>query len=99
MRRGNTEPAIYRRDPNKSGGGTLSVTTVSCPPTAHMVQSISTLAVAVDTLGGYKWRHRGDFSISTFNPPKRANLYENLRKKIIRFFELWGWFGGVQDGN
>ena len=38
----------YSRDPNKSGGGTLTVT---CPPTAHMVQSISRIAVAVDTLG------------------------------------------------
>ena len=42
------------------------------PPTAHMVQSIPTLAVAVDTLGEYKWRHRGDFSISTLNPPPQT---------------------------
>ena len=86
----------YRRDPNKSGGGTQLL---HAPPTAHMVHSISSLAVAVDTLGRYNWRHRGDFSISTFNPPKGANLYQNLRKKNIRFFGLWGWFGGVQGGN
>ena len=27
------------------------------PPTAHCVQKIFTLTVAIDTLGGYKWRH------------------------------------------
>ena len=32
------------------------------PPTAHMVPSISTLAVAVNTIGGYNWRHCGDFT-------------------------------------
>ena len=39
------------------------------PPTALVVHSIFSLAVAVDTLGEYNWRHHGDFSISTFNPP------------------------------
>ena len=71
------------------------------PPslTAHMVHSISSLAVAVDTLDGYNWRHRGDISISTFNPLKRPNLDQNLRIKIIHFSELLEWFGGVQSGN
>ena len=32
------------------------------PLTAHMVQSIFTLEVAVDNIGGYNWRHHGDFS-------------------------------------
>ena len=62
---------IYRRDPNKSGGGTQLL---HAPPTAHMIQSIFLFAVAVYTLGGYNWRHRGDFSISTFNPFKGPNL-------------------------
>ena len=87
---------FYRRDPNKSGGGTQLL---HAPPTAHMVQSIFSFAVAVDTLGGYNWRHRGDFSISTFNPLKGPNLDQNLRKKIIQFSELLEWFGGVQGGN
>ena len=75
----------YRRDPTKSGGGTQLL---HAPPTAHMVHSISSLAVAVDTIGGYNWRHCGDFSVSIFNPPNRPILYQNLRKKIIRFFWL-----------
>ena len=54
----------YRRDPDKSGGTQL----LHAPPTAHMVYSISSIIVAVDTLGGYNWRHRCDFPISTFNP-------------------------------
>ena len=53
-----TTTTDYRRDPNKSGGGTQLL---HAPPTAHMVHSISSLAVAVDTLGGYNWRHRGVF--------------------------------------
>ena len=61
----------YRRDPNKSGGGTQLL---HAPPTAQMVQSIFSFAVAVDTLGQYNWRHYGDFSISTFNPLKGPNL-------------------------
>ena len=69
------------------------------PPTAHMVQSIPTLAVAVDTLGEYKWRHRGDFSISTLNPLNGPVLCQNLKKKIILFFWLLGWFEGVQGEN
>ena len=81
----------HRWDPNISGGGTLSVT---CPPTAHMVHSISSLAVAVDTLGGYNWRHHGDFSISTYNP-KKANFVSKFEKKKILFFRLRVWFGGV----
>ena len=47
------------------------------PPTAHMVQSIPTLAVAVDALGEYKWRHHGDFSISTLNPPNHSKSSKN----------------------
>ena len=31
------------------------------PPTAHMAQAFLSLAVAIYTLGGYNWRHRGDF--------------------------------------
>ena len=91
-----TETYNYRRDPNKSGGGTQLL---HAPPTAHMVRSIFSFAVAVDTLGGYNWRHRGDFSISTFNPLKGPNLDQNLRNKIIQFSELLEWFGGVQGGN
>ena len=71
----------YRRDPNKSGGGTQLL---HAPPTAHMVQSIFSFAVAVDTLGRYNWRHHGDFSISTFNPLKGPNLDQNLRKKSFK---------------
>ena len=59
------------------------------------MHSISSFALAVDTLGGYNWRHRGDFPISTFNPI----LYQNLREKIIQFFGLLGWSEGVQGGN
>ena len=66
------------------------------PPTADMVRSISSFAVAVDTLGRYNWRHRGDFSISTFNPPKGANLFQNLRKKIFDFLGLWGGLEGFK---
>ena len=55
------------------------------PPTAHMVQSIPTLAVAVDTLGEYKWRHHGDFSISTLNPPKPLQKLGKLKKNFFKF--------------
>ena len=72
---------------------------VTCPPTAYMVHSISSLAVAVDTLGEYNWRHRGDFSISTFITPNRPLLGQNLRKNFFQFFGLLCWFGGVQGGN
>ena len=68
------------------------------PPTAHMVQSISSLAVAVDTLGGYNWRHRGDFSISIFNPLNGPILYQNLRKKNYSIFWALGVFWGVLTG-
>ena len=37
---------------------------LAAPPTAHMAQVIFSLPVAVDTIGGYNWRHRGDFWIS-----------------------------------
>ena len=86
----------YRQDPNKSGGGTQSVT---CPPTAHMVQSIPSLAVAFDTLGEYKWRHRGDFSISTLNPPKplqKLGKLNNFFSQIL--IQIWP-FEGVKGGN
>ena len=59
------------------------------PPTAHMVQSIPTLAVAVDALGEYKWRHHGDFSISTFNPLKGPSLDQNLRRKKYSIFRAF----------
>jgi len=54
------------------------------------------LAVAVNTLGD-SWRHRGDFSISNFNPPApsdRPILYQNLRKKKI--FNFFGFGGGLK---
>ena len=69
------------------------------PPTAHMVQSIPTLAVAVDTLGEYKWRHRGDFSISTLNPPKplqKLGKLNNFFSQIL--IQIWP-FEGVKGGN
>ena len=59
------------------------------PPTAHMVQSIFLFAVAVDTLGGYNWRHRGDFSISTFNPLKGPSLDQNLRRKKYSIYRAF----------
>ena len=34
---------------------------LAAPPTAYMAQAIFSLPVAVDTLGGYNWRHRGVF--------------------------------------
>ena len=34
---------------------------LAATPTAHMAQVIFSLPVAVNTLGGYYWRHRGDF--------------------------------------
>ena len=56
------------------------------PPTAHIVQSIPILAVAVDTLGEYIWRHSGDFSISTLNPfkpPKKPKKLNNFFSQIL----------------
>ena len=50
---------IYRQDSNREGPKGLAA-----PPTAHMAQVIFSLPVAVDTIGGYNWRHRGDFWIS-----------------------------------
>ena len=34
---------------------------LAAPPTAHTAQVIFSLPLAVDTIGGYNWRHRGDF--------------------------------------
>ena len=34
---------------------------LASPPTAQMAQAFLSLAVAISTLGGYNWRHRGDF--------------------------------------
>ena len=34
---------------------------LASPPTAQMSQAFLSLAVAIYTLGGYNWRHRGDF--------------------------------------
>ena len=34
---------------------------LAAPSTAHMAQVIFSLPVAVDTIGGYNWRHHGDF--------------------------------------
>ena len=66
----------YRRDPNKSGGGTQIV---ASPPTAYIAQANFSLALAEYILGEYNWRHRGDFSISTSNPLNGPILYQNLR--------------------
>ena len=56
------------------------------PPTAHMVHSISSPAVAVDTLGGYNRRHHSDFSISTFNLPQCVNIISKFEKKNYSIF-------------
>ena len=66
------------------------------PPTAHMVQSIFSFAVAVDTLGGYNWRHRGDFSISTFNPLKDQFYTKIWEKKLFNFLGFWGGLKGFR---
>ena len=34
---------------------------LASPPRAYMAQAFFSLAMAVYTLGGYNWRHRGDF--------------------------------------
>ena len=34
---------------------------LASPPTAYMAQVIYFVAMADYTLGGYNWRHRGDF--------------------------------------
>ena len=34
---------------------------LASPPTAYMAQAIYLVAMADYTLGGYNWRHRGDF--------------------------------------
>ena len=34
---------------------------LAAPLTAYMAKAMFSLPVAVDTLGGYNWRHRGDF--------------------------------------
>jgi len=52
--------------------------------------------VAVDTLGECNWRHRGDFSISTFNPLNGPILCQNLRKKLFNFFGFWGGLKGFK---
>ena len=51
----------YRREPNKSGGGTQSF---SIPPSAYVVQENFLVAVADYNLGGYNRRHHDDFWIS-----------------------------------
>ena len=38
---------------------------LASPPTAYIAQANSSLAVVEYTLGGYNWRHRSDFQIST----------------------------------
>ena len=55
------------------------------PLTAHMVQSISTLAMAVDNIVGYNWRHHGNFSNSTLNPPNHTQGLKNREKKFLKF--------------
>ena len=62
---------ILQRYNLKEVRSTLGTQLLHAPPTAHIVHSISSLAVAVDTLRGYNWRHRGNFSISIFNPPNK----------------------------
>ena len=34
---------------------------LASPPRAYMAQTFFSLAMAVYTLGGHNWRHRGDF--------------------------------------
>ena len=34
---------------------------LASPPTAYMAQAFFSLAMAIHTLGGHNWRHRGDF--------------------------------------
>ena len=34
---------------------------LASPPTAYMAQTFFSLAMAVYSLGGHNWRHRGDF--------------------------------------
>ena len=58
-----------------------------------MVHSISSLAVLVDTLGGYNWRHRCDFPISTFNPLNGSILYQNFIKKLFNFLSFLSGLG------
>ena len=43
------------------------VKSVAPPPTAHTNEAIGACLVAVCSLWQYKWRHRGDFSISSPN--------------------------------
>ena len=57
------------------------------PPTVPMVQSIPTLAVAVDTIGGYNWRHQDDFSISILNPPNHPQVQE-MESFFLKFWSL-----------
>ena len=63
----------YRRDPNKSGGGTQLL---HDPPTAHMVHSIKSLAVVDDTLGGYNWHHRPPWRFFNFHSEPRQTTLE-----------------------
>ena len=55
---------------------------LASPPRAYMAQGFFSFAIAVYTLGGYNWRHRGDFRISTKNTPKLSKL----KKKLFNFF-------------
>ena len=68
---------------------------LASPPRAYMAQAFFSLDMAVYTLGGYNWRHRGDFSIFTFKPLKGPNLDQNLRKKNCSIFRAFGvvWRG------
>ena len=76
----------YRRDPNKSEGGTQLL---HAPPTAHIVYSISSLAVAVDTLGD---TIGATLAIYQFSPltPQRLNFISKFEKKSYSFFWALG---------
>ena len=54
---------------------------LASPPTAYIAQANLSFALAECTLGGYNWRHRGDFRISTKNTPKLSKL----KKKLFNF--------------
>ena len=49
----NTERTIIRGEEGPKG--------LAAPPTAYMAEAIFSFPVAVETLSGYNWRHRGVF--------------------------------------
>ena len=61
-----------------------------------MVQSIFTLEVAVDNIGGYNWRHHGDFSNPLLTPPHHTQGLKNREKQIFSNFDLKVAHGGFK---